>query len=143
MKFMERWLRGVGSRLERLGLLLQFAGADMETEIVQSRINHMDQEAMAVLSLYLSRGEEEAYASMLANARLMIASGRRQLDLTVLDLSDHFRTMPEGDDGLPVRSVASMLRRLAHKLHREYGSPDRGGRLLRLVPADEGAATGS
>lgn len=138
MKFMERWL---GVAAEICLLLSRLAG--MEDRNMQPAADQADQEARAVLALYLSRGEEEAYSFMLANARMMVIQGRKDLDLTVLDLVEHFLSMPHGPHCPPVRKVAVMLRRLAHKLNREYGSPDRDGRFLRLVPECERSATGS
>ena len=141
MSFIWRLLEAVGAKLESFGLTLWLAGANMEN--TQPVANNMDQDARAVLALYLSRGEGEAYISMLSNARLMITQGREDLDLTVLDLAEHFREMPKEHNELPFHAISIMLRRLAHNLHREYGSPDRDGRFLCLVSMEKRSVTKS
>jgi len=98
-----------------------------------------DQEARAVLNLYLAKGDE-AFGLLLDNGRRMIADGSEDVASLFMDAAHRFRGFAR-QGGEPFWSVSAMLRRIAQRLHAEQPAEPADGRFLRLAVDNEGKAS--
>lgn len=92
-----------------------------------------DEEARAVLALCVKKGVEEAEELLLGNGLRMIAAGDKGVASAFMDVSVRFRTFARQGGKEQFFSVATMLRRIAQRLHKKQPAQSNDPRFLRLV----------
>ena len=86
-------------------------------------------EAHVVLALCSSMGYDQAFHSLLRDALGSVDDGKKGVVKSILDIAEDLHIarreeMEDGNDATVLRDVAFLLRRLAHRVHRERSGED-------------------